>query len=140
MSISCNFVEVVRSCLKNHGGSIKSILEDENTESLRGFVYPKTFRNVHRDPESKFYVSKNDFRKDIYPEYPALTYLMILVINQLVEIYPLWLQLISQSIMCFWDYNQQSITRAKSSPMVFKLSRLLYQSGKYFFPVEGPVI
>ena len=59
---------------------MKSIIEEENTESLRGFVYPKTFRNVHRDPESKFYVSKKDFSKDIYPEYPALTYLMILVI------------------------------------------------------------
>jgi len=78
---------------------ILSIIEDENTESLRGFVYPKTFRNVHRDPESKFYVSKKDFSKDIYPEYPALTYLM-------------------------------------SSAMVFKLSRLLYETEKYLFPVE----
>ena len=61
---------------------MKSIIEDENTESLRGFVYPKTFRNVHRDPESRFHVSKKEFSKDIYPEYPALTYLMILVIIQ----------------------------------------------------------
>ena len=44
---------------------------------MRGFVYPKTFRNVHRDPNSKFYVSKKDFSNDVYPEFPALSYLMI---------------------------------------------------------------
>ena len=70
-----------RASPRKHGESNQSIMEDENSESLRGFVYPKTFRNVHRDPNSKFYVSTNDFSKDIYPEYPALSYLMILVIN-----------------------------------------------------------
>ena len=64
---------------------MKSITEDENIESMRGFVYPKTFRNVHRGPNSKFYVSKKDFSKDIYPEYPALSYLMILVITKTLE-------------------------------------------------------
>ena len=70
-------------CPQNHDEFIKSITEDENIESMRGFVYPKTFRNVHRDPNSKFYVTKKDFSKDIYPEYPALSYLMILVITKM---------------------------------------------------------
>ena len=36
---------------------ILNINEEENTESLRGFVYPKTLRNVHRNPISKVNIS-----------------------------------------------------------------------------------
>ena len=50
---------------------ILSIEEDENFESMRGFVYPKKLRKVHTNDQSRFYVAPELYSQKYYPPYAA---------------------------------------------------------------------